>query len=134
MIKKEKEVIIKYFEILRKSHPEKFEIEEMFDEDGEPIVPENMKDRKDQNKWMLLESNVSEEDIHKLEEKFNLNVQDLCKSIEEELNSQGISFDGIDERDMEFVNSLKEFYKEALIDSNGIVHALSDISDFCEED
>ncbi len=80
MIKKENEVIIKYFEILRKSHPEKFEIEEMFDEDGEPIVPENMKDRKDQNKWMLLESNVSEEDIHKLEEKFNVKLPSLYKA------------------------------------------------------
>lgn len=63
-----------------------------------------------------------------------LNIQDLCKSIEGELNSQGISFDEIDERDMEFINSLKEFYKEALKDSNGIVYALSDTCDFCEED
>lgn len=63
-----------------------------------------------------------------------LNVQDLCKSIEEELNSQGISFDEIEERDMEFINSLKEFYKQALKDSNGIVYALSDTCDFCEED
>ncbi|OCA98720.1 hypothetical protein [Clostridium beijerinckii] len=78
---------------------------------------------------------ISIENIQKvISDLETLNVQDLCKSIEEELKSQGISFDGIDERDMEFVNSLKEFYKEALIDSNGIVYALSDISDFGEED
>lgn len=62
-----------------------------------------------------------------------LDVQDLCKSIEEELNSQGISFDEIEGRDMEFVNSLKEFLKESLNDSSGIVYALSDTCDFCEE-
>lgn len=80
MIKEENEVIKKYFEILSKNHPEKFEIEEMFDDDGEPIVPENMKDCNDQNKWMLLESNVSEEDILKLEEKFNFKLPSIYKA------------------------------------------------------
>ncbi|WP_238899041.1 hypothetical protein [Clostridium sp. YIM B02500] len=63
-----------------------------------------------------------------------LNIEGLCKSIEEELKSQGISFDEIGERDMEFINLLKEFYTEALKDSNGIVYSLSDTYDFCEED
>ncbi|MGH4124397.1 MAG: hypothetical protein ACREV6_15850 [Clostridium sp.] len=47
MFEEEKEVIKQYFKILSKNHPEKFEIEEMFDDDGEPIVPENMKDSND---------------------------------------------------------------------------------------
>ncbi|EKQ56079.1 MULTISPECIES: hypothetical protein [unclassified Clostridium] len=65
-----------------------------------------------------------------------LNIQDLCKSIEKELNSQGISFDEIEERDMEFINSLKEFFKASLNDSNGMgmIYALTNIRDFCEED
>lgn len=71
MIKEEKEVIKQYFETLSKKHPEKFKIEEMINDDGEPIVPEDMKDNTDENKWMLLESNVSEEDIFKLDEKIN---------------------------------------------------------------
>lgn len=58
MIKEDKKVIKKYFEILSKNHPEKFEIEEMFHDDGETIVPENMKDNNDENKWILLESNL----------------------------------------------------------------------------
>lgn len=77
MIKDEKEVIKKYFEILSENHPEKFEIEEMFNDDGEPIVPENMKNSSDENKWMLVESNVSEEDIFKLEEKINEKLKHL---------------------------------------------------------
>lgn len=80
MIKEEKEVIKKYFEILSKNHPEKFEIEEIFDDNGEAIVPENMKDNNDQNKWILLESNVSEKDILKLEEKFNVKLPSLYKA------------------------------------------------------
>lgn len=64
-----------------------------------------------------------------------LNVKDLCKNIEQELNSQGISFDEIGEGDIEFINSLKEFLKEALEEmAKGIVYALSDTCDFCEED
>ncbi|AWI05532.1 SMI1/KNR4 family protein [Clostridium drakei] len=79
MIKEENEVIKKYFEILSKNHPEKFEIEEMFD-DGECIVPENMKDSNDANKWVLLESNVSEEDIFKLEKKINIKLPSIYKA------------------------------------------------------
>lgn len=64
----------------------------------------------------------------------NLDVLSICRSIEKELNLQGISFDEIDEGDIEFINSLKEFFKEAVKDSSGIVYALSDSCDFCEED
>ncbi|NMM62441.1 hypothetical protein HBE96_07005 [Clostridium sp. P21] len=64
----------------------------------------------------------------------HLDVLSICRSIEKELNLQGISFDAIAEGDIEFINSLKEFFKEAIKDSSGIVYALSDSCDFCEED
>ncbi|AKN31053.1 hypothetical protein Ccar_09410 [Clostridium carboxidivorans P7] len=64
----------------------------------------------------------------------HLDVLSICRSIEKELNSQGISFDAIDEGDIEFINSLKGFFKEAIKDRSGIVYALSDSCDFCEED
>lgn len=80
MIKEEKESIQQYFEILSRNHPEKFEIKEIFDDGEEPIVPENMKDSNDENKWVLLESNVSEEDILKLEDKFNVKLPSIYKA------------------------------------------------------
>lgn len=64
----------------------------------------------------------------------HLDVLSICRIIEKELNLQGISFDAIGEGDIEFINSLKEFFKEAVKDSSGIVYALSDSCDFCEED
>lgn len=65
----------------------------------------------------------------------NSDLLGICKSIEAELNSKGISFDEISENDIQFINSIKEFFKEALRkDSKGIVYVLSDTCDFCEED
>lgn len=65
----------------------------------------------------------------------NSDVLAMCKNLEKKLNSQGISFDEISQKDIEFINSLIEFYKEALKnDCSGIVYAFSDTCDFCEED
>lgn len=80
MIKEEKEVIKKYFEILSKNHPEKFEIEEVFDDEWKTVVPEDMIDSNDKSKWILLKSNVTEEDIIKLEEKFNVKLPSIYKA------------------------------------------------------
>ncbi|WP_238899039.1 SMI1/KNR4 family protein [Clostridium sp. YIM B02500] len=80
MIKEDREVIKKYFEILSNNHPEKFEIEKMLNENGQAIVPEDMKNCTDENKWVLVESNVSEEDIFKLEEKINVKLPSLYKA------------------------------------------------------
>lgn len=79
-MEQEKELIKQYFEMLSVKHPEKFEIEEMFDDNGQPIVPENMEDSSNENKWVLLDSNVSEEDIIKLEKKFNIKLPSLYKA------------------------------------------------------
>lgn len=79
-MKEEVKLIKQYFEMLSTKHPEKFEIEEMFDDDEQPIVSEDMKDINNENKWILLESNVSEEDILKLEEKFNIKLPSLYKA------------------------------------------------------
>jgi hypothetical protein len=80
MMREEKELIKKYFEKLIAKHPEKFEIEEMYDDEGHPIVPEDMKDSNDQNKWVLLESSVSEEDILKLEGKYDVKLPSIYKA------------------------------------------------------
>jgi len=80
VIKEDREVIKKYFEILSNNHPEKFEIEKMLNENGQTIVPEDMKNCTDENKWVLVESNVSEEDIFKLEEKINVKLPSLYKA------------------------------------------------------
>lgn len=79
-MKEEIKFIKQYIEILSKNHPEKFEIEEVFDDEWKIVVPENMKDSNDENKWILLDSNVSEADVLKLEEKFNINLPSIYKA------------------------------------------------------
>ncbi len=64
----------------------------------------------------------------------NSDVLGICKSIEKSLNSQGVYFDEISEKDIKFINSLKELLKKSLKDCNGIVYVFSDTCDFCEED
>ena len=114
MIIEEIELIKQYFQILNTNHPEKFEIEEMFDDDGNPIIPQNMKDNNNFSKWILLESNVSEEDIIKLETQFNIKLPSIYKAflssyyhIFEELD--GVFDDFYDEYDREiFVNIIPQ--------------------------
>jgi hypothetical protein len=55
------------------------------------------------------------------------NVIDISKEIEKKLNSMGISFDEISDKDIKFVENLKEFLKETIKDSIGAVYAFDDI-------
>lgn len=71
---------------------------------------------------------MSVENIEKvLSDLENSNVLDICRSVKEELKSKGICFDEISEKDIEFIESLKEFFKEAAKAGNGIVYAFDDI-------
>ncbi|MHC1686064.1 MAG: SMI1/KNR4 family protein [Clostridiaceae bacterium] len=80
MIKEEIRYVKHYFQILSENHPEKFQIEEMYNDDGEYIIPQEMIDSSDSEKWILLESNVSEDDIFKLEKKFKVKIPSMYKA------------------------------------------------------
>ncbi|AKN31060.1 1,3-beta-glucan synthase regulator [Clostridium carboxidivorans P7] len=132
MIKEEKEVIKKYFEILTENHPEKFEIEEMFDDDGESIVPENMEDSNDANKWVLLESNVSEEDILKLEKEFNVKLPSLYKAFISTYFHMFEELDGV--LDDFHCEDVKEVYVDILTQpSNKPLQVIENVYKECEE-
>ncbi|MFD3156786.1 SMI1/KNR4 family protein [Haloimpatiens sp. FM7330] len=75
MIKKEDRDFVKNcFKILKENHPEKFKIGNLSTE-----IPQEMRD-KDNNKWNLIESNVLEEDIVRLEQKFKVKLPELYKA------------------------------------------------------
>lgn len=57
----------------------------------------------------------------------DLDILNRCKEVEKELNSNGISFDEISEKDIKFIESLKEFIKEAIKDGNGVVYAFDEV-------
>jgi hypothetical protein len=74
MIKKEDKDFIKYcFKTLKNNHPEKFKIRNLSIE-----IPQEMVD-KDKNEWKLIESNVLEDDIVRLEKKFKIKLPELYK-------------------------------------------------------
>jgi hypothetical protein len=131
-IAEDKEIIKQYFQILSKKHPEKFEIEEELDDDGENIVPENMKDSSDENKWMLLESNVSEEDILKLEEIINVKLPSLYKAFISTYFHMFEELDGV--LDDFYCEDGKEVYVDILSQpSNTPLKIIENVYKGCEE-
>ncbi|WP_061313792.1 SMI1/KNR4 family protein [Clostridium botulinum] len=76
MIKKEfKDFIKNCFKTLKKNHPEKFYIPSNFYRE----IPNEMVCN-DKNKWKLIESNISEEDIVRLEKHFQVKLPELYKA------------------------------------------------------
>ncbi|MBU3134609.1 SMI1/KNR4 family protein [Clostridium gasigenes] len=136
MINEEIEFIKQYFQILSINHPEKLEIEEMFDDEGELIIPQNMKDNSNPEKWILMESNVSEADIFKLEKKFNIKLPSIYKAfissyfhMFEELD--GIFDDFYDEDDREVsVNIIPQPSDKSLLGIEGVFEECRELIDF----
>ena len=62
----------KCFKVLAENHPEKFELKKAIDE--EKNIPNDMKVKNDESRWKLVESNLGEDDILMLEEKFNIKL------------------------------------------------------------
>lgn len=82
---KENEFIQNCFKELQKRHPEEFIIKSRIDN-----ISPNIRDKNDNNKWTLVESNVSAEDIANLEKKFNIELPKLYKVF---ISSYYYSFD-----------------------------------------
>lgn len=77
MSKEEMSFIQKCFKVLCERHPEKFEIKKIVDDEN--IIPLNMRDEKNSNKWKLTRSNIKEDDILELEKKFNIKLPSMYK-------------------------------------------------------
>ncbi|EKQ50966.1 MULTISPECIES: SMI1/KNR4 family protein [unclassified Clostridium] len=78
MSKEEMLFIKKCFKVLSENHPEKFEVIKAID--GENIIPKDMKAENDISRWKLVESNIEEDDILRLEEKFNIKLSSIYKT------------------------------------------------------
>lgn len=78
----EKDFIKNCFDILVQRNPETLNIDDLFeyDEDYKIIVPKNMRVDDDPHNWKLVESEVKEEDINKLEKTFNIKLPSLYKA------------------------------------------------------
>lgn len=66
------------FKVLAENHPEKFELKKVIDE--EQIIPNDMKVGDDILRWKLVESNIREYNILRLEEKFNIKLPSIYKA------------------------------------------------------
>lgn len=70
--------IQKCFKVLCEKHPENFEIKKIVDYKN--IIPDDMRDETNTNKWKLIESNIEEKDILEFEEKFNIKLPSMYKA------------------------------------------------------
>ncbi|NRT37138.1 SMI1/KNR4 family protein [Clostridium beijerinckii] len=70
--------IKKCFKVLAEKHPEKFEFKKAIDE--EKTIQSDMRAENSISRWKLVESNVSENDILRLEEKFNINLPSIYRT------------------------------------------------------
>lgn len=128
---REKEFIQKCFKELHKKHPENFIIG-----NGEENILINIKDKDSKNKWTLVESNVSVEDMVKLEKKFNIELPNLYKAF---ISSYYYSFNELhgvldnflyeDDCDV-FVNVMQQLPGKPLAQIENILHELKDIINY----
>jgi hypothetical protein len=70
--------IKKCFKVLSENHSEKFELRKAIDEENN--IPKDMQAENDISRWKLVESNIGEDDIFRLEEKFNIKLPSIYKA------------------------------------------------------